>query len=282
MKRPKFALLGLCLLVASPSARADWRMEAETGALYQSNLSNSDRSSDIRDDWAWTTAARLSNGFQLSRDLRLSLGADLQSDLWARYHGFNQVGATASAGLRYRFGLGRQAPWFLLEEVIGYHRFDETFRDGWNETIGLRAGIALSERLALEAGYSFNNFAAPNDFFDLQGHRASAHLVFDATSALQIGFGYSYREGDVISYAVPARPDIFAIAVVRPSVPTFGNNPRYNAYRLRGQTHAISVSAGYALTKYLSLQMTYEFSTTSHDPLRYDNHLVEARVAFAF
>jgi hypothetical protein len=282
MKRLTFALVGLFLLVASPFARADWRLEAETGALYQSNLSNSDRSSDVRDDWAWTAIARLSNGFQLGRDLRLSVGADLQSDVWARYNGFDQIAATTSAGLRYRFGLGRQAPWLLLEESIGYHRFDETFRDGWNETIGLRGGVALSERMALEAGYSFTNFATPNDFFDLQGHRVSARMIFDATARLQVGLGYSYREGDVISYAVPARPDIFDIAVVRPSVPTFGDNPRYNAYRLRGRTHAVSVSAGYTLTKYLSLQVNYEFSTTSHDPLRYDNHLVEASIGFAY
>jgi len=282
MNRPKSAFLALLFVIASPCAQADWRLEAETGALYQSNLSNSDRASDVRDDWAWTTAARVSNGFQLGRDLRLSLGADLQSDVWARYDGFNQIGATASAGMRYRFGLGRQAPWVLLEEGIGYHRFDETFRDGWDETVSVRGGVALSERLALEVGYSFTDFAAPNDFFDLQGHRASARVIFDATSTLQIGLGYSYRDGDVISYAVPPRPDIVGIAPVRPSVPTFGDHPRYNAYRLRGQTHTVSVSAGYTLTKYLSLQMTYEFATTSHDPLRYDNHLVEAKIAFAY
>ena len=104
---------------------------------------------------------------------------------------------------------------------------------------------------------------------------------FAAAFAL-ISLGGGFYEVGVVDPVWPARPDIVGIALVRPSVPTFGDNPRYNAYRLRGQTHAVSVSAGYTLTKYLSFQMTYEFSTTSHDPLRYDNHLVEAKIAFAY
>ena len=94
--------------------------------------------------------------------------------------------------------------------------------------------------------------------------------------------GYSYREGNVISYAVPPRPDIFRITSESRPVTTFGTNPLYIAYRLRGQTNAVSVSAGYALSRYLSVQLAYEYAVTSHDPLQYENHLVEAKVAFAY
>ena len=94
--------------------------------------------------------------------------------------------------------------------------------------------------------------------------------------------GYSYREGNVISYAVPPRPDIVALTSQRRIVTTFGTDPLYTAYRLRGQTNAISVTIGYAMTKYLSVQLAYEYATTSHDPLQYENHLVEAKVALAY
>ncbi|HEX4665686.1 MAG TPA: hypothetical protein VH207_03725 [Chthoniobacterales bacterium] len=272
----------LLLALSLSGARADWRLGGETGAVYESNISNSDRTSDVRDDWAWRSNVRLSNGYQVLRDLRLTLGADLRGQVWGRFGAFNEIGAGLSAHLRYRFGLGRRAPWIALEERIGYDGFQETGRSNWDESLTLRGGIVISDRLALEAGYIFKNLAASDDFFDEQSHSANARLIVDLTSSLQIALGYSYRDGDVLSYATPSRPDIFALASERRPVTTFGSNPLYTAYRLKAQTHAVSISASYALTKYISAQVAYRYSTTSHDPLHYENHSVEARIAFAY
>ena len=206
----------------------------------------------------------------------------MRGQVWDRFDAFNEIGAGGAVDLRYRFGLGRQAPWILLEERTGYDRFHETARSGWDESLRFRGGIAISERIALEAGYRFENFAAPDDFFDLQGHSGNARVIVDLTSSWQITLGYTYRDGDVISYAVPARPDILLLTSESRSVTTFGTDPLYTAYRLRGQTHAVSVSAGYAVTRDLSVQMAYEYAATSHDPLRYENHSVEVKIAFAY
>src|SRR5262249_3660107 len=150
--------------------------------------------------------------------------------VWGQFCGFDEVGAGLSADLRYRFGLGAKAPWISLGERIGYDEFRENFRSGWDESVRIHGGIAVSERLALEGGYTFENVAADDDFFEQQAHRLNLRLTFDLTSACQIGVGYSYRNGDVISYAVPPRPDIFSFAPVRPGITTFGTNPTYNAY----------------------------------------------------
>ncbi|HEY4283198.1 MAG TPA: hypothetical protein VGM62_09040 [Chthoniobacterales bacterium] len=56
------------LILLSSFARAQWRFEGETGMLYNSNLSNSDRSADVRDDWAWSSDVRAANALQLTRD----------------------------------------------------------------------------------------------------------------------------------------------------------------------------------------------------------------------
>src|SRR5947208_12757706 len=222
MKTARSTVLSVLLAMTLNFARAEWRFDAETGGFYDSNLSNSDRASDEKDDWAWKTDVRVGNGFQLSRDLRLNLAADLRGQLWDQYDAFNEIGAGASAGLRYRFGLGRQAPWILLEERIAYDRFHDSELSGWDESVRLRGGIAISERIALEAGYAFENFAAPDNFYDIQGNTALARVIVDLTSSLQVVLGYSYREGNVISYAVPPRPDIVALTSQRRIVTTFG------------------------------------------------------------
>ncbi len=184
----------------------------------------------------------------------------MRGQLWDRFDAFNEIGAGASVDLRYRFGLERQAPWISLEDRAGYDRFHESTRSGWDESLRLRGGITISERIVLEAGYLFENFAAPDDLFDLQGHSANARLTVNLTSSLQIALSYTYRDGDVISYAVPPRPDILLLTTEREAVTTFGTSPLYTAYRLRAQTHAVSISAGYAVNERLSVQVAYEYA----------------------
>lgn len=275
-------MLSIVLLILFSSfARAEWRFEGETGVVYDSNLSNSDRSADVRDDWAWSSDISAANGLQLTRDLRMNLGADLRGEVWDRFGAFNTIGLGASAGLRYRFGMGRQAPWVLLENRFGYDRFQDTAQSGNDNVFNLQAGIALSDRIALEGGYAFESFVAPDDFYDRQVHSGNVRMVFDVTSSLQVTVGYTYREGDVISYAVPPRPDLARFSTEREDEDEFGQ-PLRTAYKLLGRTHAVSFSVAYQLMKYASVQLGYEYAITTHDPLQYENHLVQANIAVAY
>lgn len=264
------------------SVLADWRFDVETGALYDSNLSKSDRATDEKDDLAWKSDIRIGNGFQLSRDLRLNVAAVLEGQLWGRFNDFDEIGVGASAGLRYRFGLGRQSPWVLFEDRLTHNFVRDSAQSGWAERFGVRGGIPVTDRIAIEGGYTFDNFAAPDRFYDRLGNGADVRFTFDATSAFQFGLGYAFRYGDVISYAVPPRPDIVRISSEHRPDEAFGTNPLYTQYHLQVSTNTISASAAYALTKYFSVQLSYEYSVSSHDPLQYENHLVEALVAFSY
>lgn len=273
--------LALLLAVSLSFARADWRFDAETGAVDDSNLSNSDRGADMKDDWAWQSDLRAGSGFQMARDLRLNLAAELREQVWARFDAFNNVAPGGDISLRYRFGLGRLAPWIGIEDSLAYAFFHEDDRSGFDNRFRVRGGFGITERIAVEAAYTFDDFEAEDNFWNLSGHSGSIQLTFDATSSLQLALGYSYRDGEVISYARPPRPEIFALASEVELVNSFGSPP-YNAYRLRGTTNAVFVSAGYTLNRYISLQVAYEYRNTSHGPLEYENHLVEAKIAFAY
>jgi len=283
MKRTTPTVLTVFCAMLLSHAYAEWRFDAETGAFYNSNLSNSERSSDVRDDWAWKSDVSVNNGFQLTRDLRLNVAVDLRGQLWDRFGSFNEIGIGALTGLRYRFGLGRQAPWVLLENRFGYDRFQDSERSGYDDEIDLRGGISVSDRVALEAGYAFENYAVPDTFYDRQAHRGSVRVIVDPTSSLRVAVGYNYTEGDVISYAVPPRPDIRRLAVEeREDDATFGNNPLFTAYKLLGRTHSVSISAAYVLNQYASVEVDYEYAVTTHDPLRYENNLVAAKVLVTY
>ena len=281
MKAAQIIGLAVLTLAATAPARADWRIDAETGALYDSNLSNSDRDSDMKDDWDWRSHLRIGNGFQLTRDLRLNVGADLDADQWARFHDFNNVAPGGTVSLRYRFGLGREAPWVLVGDSLGYAFYNDEGRSGPDNSLRVAAGFGFCDRFSLEADYAFDDSNAREQLWDSSANSGTIRLTYNVNSSLQLGLAYTYRDGVFVSYALPPRPDLVSIQPERELVDTFGT-PQYVAYRLRGSTNAVSVSGSYILNRYLSIQVSYQFRNTSHDALKYVNHLFEAKIGFAY
>ena len=144
----------------------------------------------------------------------------------------------------------------------------------------MRGGVNLSERIRLEAAYAYEHYDARDVVWESDAHRVSLHGKFEITSSLQMTLGYTYRHGDVTSAAIPPRPDIVAIADVREPINTFDET--YMAYRFPASTHIGSIAISQTLTSNIAIQASYEYQYTTHDPLHYINHLVEAAIAVSF
>jgi hypothetical protein len=274
------AILVLAVLVSAASAQRDWIVDARSGVLYDSNVSRSNRSADVLDDAAWKSLIAAGQGFQLTDDLRLGIFGELESHVWATYSGLNSVSPGVAPNLRYRFGLGKNAPWVRLETKVAYFGSSEARRSGWEIPSALRAGISLSERLSLEAAYRYRHFDARDVRFDQDSHSGSVRGRLEIASSTQVALGYTYRHGDVNSHAVPPRPDIVAIARAFGPVDTF--DTPYVAYRFAATTHSTSIAINHALNSFAAVQATYEWQRTTHEALQYTNHVAELGIALTF
>ena len=262
------------------SVSANWMFDGKSGFLYDSNISRSNRSPDVLDDLAWKTTATAGYGWQLTDDLRLSLLGELESHVWFTYEDLSNFSPSLSGNLRYRFGLGANAPWIRSETKLSYTEVREDRRSGMGFRQGLRIGKNFTERLSADIAYLFDYFGADDVIFDQTGHSGSAHLNFSLTSSTQLSAGYSFRHGDVISHGVPPRPDIVSLASAFGPVTTF--NTPYTAYRFDASTHALAAAASHSLNSFAAIQVGYEWQHTERDHLTYINHIVEARFAISF
>jgi hypothetical protein len=159
--------------------------------------------------------------------------------------------------------------------------FRENQRSGLNNEFRLGGGIGITNRISVEAEYLLEHFAARDGFFDETGHNAIVRLVIDVTSSLQVALSYGYRYGDVISSAIPPRPDILLLTSETKTINSF-DEPFVAYYLPESSTQTISVSAGYSLNNSMSIQVGYEYLHTCHDPLEYENHVVEAKFVLAY
>jgi len=270
----------LLSLMAINSAPGDVIRDFRAEVAYEDNLSNSDRAADRRGDFSFAGLAQLGYFGELAHNLRFTLTADLDTRAFAQYGDFNQIIVGGSGALRYRFGLGAMAPFLSVEANGGYARFQQDLQDGGRYRVGLRAGKRLTERLAVEGSYFFEDIGAQSVVFDRPSHVLAASARFDVTEKTRLSLGYEFRDGEVVSYAVPPRPDIVALANAQTTVTTFGRP--YVAYNLDAMTHTLGIGLSQALTKSLALNFRYEWQYTSRADFIYTGNVLtlSARTSF--
>ncbi len=270
----------LLLLAGAGPASGDWIREFRGEVSYDGNLSNSNRSADQRDDFSFVGHFRFGRFGELTDNLRFTLAAELEAQAFARYEDFNNLAISSTVGLRYRFGLGARAPFVRLEASGGYAVFDQSLQSGGRYRTGIVMGKRLSERLALNASYFFEDIRGDIPLFDRCSHAFALAASFDLTARTQLSAGYELREGRVISYAVPPRPDIVAIANDRRTVDSFGTP--YVAYNLDATSHALSFGVNQALTDVISLSLRYEWQHTGRSQISYVNNVLRVSFHAAF
>jgi len=276
---PHRVLLAAALIFgAAPATNADWIREFRAEGLYNSNVSRSNRAEDRLDDFAFGASVRFGKFTHLdSADkLRLTFTLDVDSQAFAEFDDFNNVSAGATASLRYRFGLGAAAPFLRVEGTVRWADFNDELQDGVRSQLEVVAGKRVLDRLELQAGYVFDNTDTRTPLYDQQGHGFFVRAAFDLTSSTQLTAEYSFRRGEVVSYNVPPRPDLIALANTRLEVDIFGTP--YVAYNLNATTQRGAFGIHQAITRNVGVSFRYELQSTTRSQIDYTSHVFLAAI----
>jgi hypothetical protein len=269
----RLMLAAALLFAAASGANADWIREFRAEGLYNSNVSRSNRKEDRLDDFAFGASVRVGKFTHLdSTDkLRLTFTLDLDSQAYAEYDDFSNISAGATASLRYRFGLGAMAPFLRVEGGVRWTDFNDELQDGVRSNLSVVIGKRIFERLELQTGYVFDDTQTRTSLYDQQGHGFFVRVAFDLTSSTQLTAEYSLRDGEVVSYNVPPRPDLIALANTRLEVDNFGTP--YVAYNLDATTQRGAFGIHQAITRNVGVSFRYELQSTTRDQIDYTSHV---------
>jgi hypothetical protein len=286
--RARHAAIALLLAGASLSARAEWLFDIDAGALYDSNLNRAYEQADIRADSAITLRAAAGSFLALSGADGLTFSADAHSELYHRFHGLSLLGLGASAVYRHKFGLGYAAPWILLSASAAHDDYRDNLRD--SDRVALRAelGRRFTEAFDTAFGAAYERRYAKNDepvvpgisgkVFDLRGRSVYVRAGYAITDQLLLGAELAVRRGDV---EATTRRDfaIFRASDAIAADPAFGND--FFAYRLRGTTATVKLTASWALDNRSALNFAYaDERTDAAGGIVYRSH--SANVVFAW
>ena len=287
-RRRKIGLCAFVALVAASCCNAEGIIDAAVDVTYDSNLTRAGSSADVRSDAAvsgdfapkWVLALDESGG--------ATLGADFGGQHYLRYRGLDNAWIGVTAAYRHKTGLGYGAPWVLVEASAAYHDYNVNLRTGPRFYARAECGKRFSEALDAHVGVFFERRRSvygepevpgiPGTVFDGRGSGIDVGAAFAVTETLVISGALAARRGDVVSTTSRGLA-IFNASTAIAEDSTFGDE--LYAYRLRGTTNTVALTASWALDDRSSLNIGYTGERTRvAQGLDYRSNL--ARLAFLY
>lgn len=274
--------VSLCCLMSAPlieAVEARWQVSTEVGWL--DNVTNAERADEVLSALRWQTA--FVGGYE--RVLRggntASLEVGVSADFFPRFEGLDQVGPALELGWEKKLGLGAYRP--TLQAGVGAEWMIGQERDRSGQ--GAQARLAIRQRvtsaLVLTVGYEGRRFDARGRAFDRTAREWSAQSDWSINEAWRIRIELRRREGDVVSYSRPPRPDLVALGKPITFVDTFEQAQPWIAYYFDARTTSslVEVARGSGRNTFA---VRHEYHDTQHGNSGYLNQVTAIRFGRRF
>ncbi|HEY5707505.1 MAG TPA: hypothetical protein VIS96_18250 [Terrimicrobiaceae bacterium] len=260
------------------AAAAD--ISVEIGSRFESNASNSNKPSDRLADGFLTAHVDAGTNGVWGRDWRWRARISGEGEEAFRFNGLSQIEGGVRLGVDRKFGLGWKAPKLQLDVYSAFRGAGQAGASGFRLAPSLAVVWQITERGGVSVRYTPHWFFAQGALFDSAAQEAGISAWFDLFPKTRLFVNYSFRYGDVISYATPPRPDLAAIAEVRELTDVFGAERM--AYRFNADTHSVQAGVDQDLNTHIRFRAMYRFEITQRGGLEYENHIAEIGLRVRF
>lgn len=277
----RFLSACLACLALSPLARADdWAPNVTTTGVWNSNVTNANRSSDQIDTLALKVDLLSSQHYDVSPSDTVHFGFHGGADWSPRYSLLTTLTGGLRGEWRHKFGTSTLAPTFSAEVAGDYVAAKETGRRGAATGITFSLRKRFNDATRGTLSYEIARQDARFSVYDRLGREVSLDLDRDLSERVRLTFGARFRTGDIVSYAEAPRPDLASIAPDRLAVETF-DRPM-TAYSIDAHTWTGRAALVRAVDENSAVILAYEYRDTSRSPLRYVNHLLSVAFVHQF
>lgn len=251
--RPIIALafvVGLAPLHAAPA----WQPSLAATATWNDNASNAERASDEIGALQLRADASARARHALPDGMALVYGASVSAEWWPRFNDLDEIAAGPQIELQRKFGLGPLAPIVALGGNARLVGAQDSDRAGIEGDVRLEFRKRLSDFVRVGVSGELSRHSANASVFSRTGRALAASLDYDLDDVWRLSISAQWRDGDVVSYATPPRPDLVAIARVRQASTAF-SRPMI-VYAIRAHSLEPTASLSRALDEETSLTVS--------------------------
>lgn len=280
--KPSRAALPLAVLAfAAARAVASVTPSVTLTSTWNSNATNADRSSDVIGALQLLLSAEVSAAsVTLGHDDSLVFGAEVDAEYWPRFDGLNRLVLGPTAAWRHKFGLGPMAPVFSVEFAVHGISAHDRDREGFDGSVRAAWRQRLDEATQLSVSFEQSRTDARDGVYDRTASEAAIELTRDLDETWRVSGTIRWRDGDVLSYARPPRPELVALSRDHDDNETF--RAPFIVYSISARTWSGAVNLTRTLDERTALTFGYEVRSSESGPLSYVNHLVSAAVTRQF
>lgn len=270
---------GLVLATALCAVASPWHLRTEV--VWHDNVTNAERPEDLLPALQWGGELVAGQVRMVEGGHRLLVSGGLRMEVWPRFEGLNLVAPGVALGWEFKPGLGPRRP-VLAAGVVGERvAAGESDRHGWGGAARLLGRQRLGTDWLIVAGHEWRRFDARGRAFARTGREWFGRLEWSATSDWTLALEAREREGDVVSYSRPPRPDLEAIGKPIIQVGTFEQAAPWIAYYFQARTRSAAVEVQRHWGR-SSLTLRHEHRQTRHAGPGYRNRLIGISVSTRF
>ncbi|MDI1321041.1 MAG: hypothetical protein PSW75_12740 [bacterium] len=272
--------LGLCLGVVGPAAEFP-RWQFSTEAIWHDNATNAERPQDVRSALQWRSELRTGIHRAFPGGHRVSGTAGLRTEFWPRFEGLDVVAPGIAGSWAYKPGLGPNLPVFSAEMEGEWALAAERARDGRGGAARLQVRQRVGNDWLLRVGFERRRFDARSHAFDLTGRKWFGRVERTLGENWLVAVEGQWREGTVVSYSRPPRPDLVAIGKPITFVDTFEQDVPWIAYYFRAKTRSGALELQRTVGR-SAMVLRHEYRHTLHAGPGYRNQITTLRFVTGF
>jgi hypothetical protein len=258
----------------------DWAPNLNVTAAWDSNATNADEPSDQIDSLRLTGDILASQRYAFGRDDALYAAMHFGGEWWPRYNGLTSGTVGGRAEWRHQFGPDPRAPIVALEGFADAVIAKETGRRGVATGVLLSARKRFNDLTRGTVVHEISWFDARYGTYDRAASETSLELDRDLSPVMRITLTGRFRDGDVVSYASGARPDLEALAPQRVETGNFART--MTAYRIDAQTWSARAAFVRALDDSSAVVLGYEWRRTKRESFTFRNHILSVALIHQF
>jgi hypothetical protein len=270
----------IAFITATPARADDWAPNLTTSALWHSNASNADVTTDQIDSLQFKADVLASQRYPYGRDDSAHLSAHLAAEWWPRYNGLMTGAGGVRAEWRHKWGVNSLAPTFSIEGAADAIAAKETGRRGVSTAITAAVRKRFNDLTRGTLSHEVSWMDARYSTFDRAASETALEIDRDLTDVTRLTFGIRFRDGDIVSYGTSGRAELEALAPNRLEVDTF-DRPM-TAYRIDARTWSARLAFVRALDQNSAVVAAYEWRDTKRSTLSFVNNIVSVALVHQF
>jgi hypothetical protein len=259
-------------VVCSVARGAGWTTTADARATWNDNITNANRSVDRIAALGTSVEAATSSRIGIARNDALIVGGRVASDWIPRFDDLRQHALGGHVEWQHKFGLGPLAPTLGVELAVDAILAPDRDREGTSSAGRVTLRKRFDDVWRATFTQDFGRHDARSPVFDRQSRETSIAVNRPVGEVWFLTLRMSYRDGDVVSYGTPPRPDLVPLAPNRVPTTTFGRT--MVAYSIDASSIMGDVALARSIGTASSLTLSYGHRKTYRQPLVYSNNVI--------